>query len=457
VNTRKQRPCPEPGEATGTRRSGDQGTVIGGPIQCGAFSYYFVRWTDDEQSWVAQNWVIKQGTPTEGAPVDVGIAKAVVLNWPTEEGKRYQIYSSPNLNTWHALLEPFVGNGRTMTFAVESLNLSQYFKLTELLGQSTTWIPGVTQVRTEGVRFTPTAGGFFMRNARFLGPLFELGDLVDAQFVFDPSLQHFIPAEYEIVKDIGVFNSPYFAKTVTPQFALRSDSGFTYSAGVFHALSSTSEGYYFHAEPGHVVSFNIRNISDDFVLLVTGPTGEVIGKEFWNKGTSGISWGYPLLRAGKHAVKFVPIGASSAFFSCRFFNANRRQLVEVVNGTRISVSLESNIRDYAKFQMHLNKDDVLRMPAPITDIRFTLVDEASRQVTTSSGLPLLYVAEHTGAYFLFIDNRNAWGGSFAGNVSISSSGQLPTLNGVDVLADFDDSDRELLRGVTLPTQSLEAH
>jgi hypothetical protein len=39
-------------------------------------------------------------------------------------------------------------------------------------------------------------------------------------------------------------------------------------------------------------------------------------------------------------------------FGLKFLNANRRQLVEVENGAKLSASLARNLRDYAKYKIN---------------------------------------------------------------------------------------------------------
>lgn len=96
-------------------------------------------------------------------------------------------------------------------------------------------------------------------------------------------------------------------------------------------------------------------------------------------------------------------------------------LQELVDNDRISVSFKKNIRDYAKYKISLRAGEKLRVPKPSSNIRLKLIDSLGKDVVTSIGLALIYQAEKTEEYYLFIDNRIGWGGSYSGTVSIDAA------------------------------------
>jgi hypothetical protein len=166
----------------------------------------------------------------------------------------------------------------------------------------------------------------------------------------------------------------------------------------------------------------ISSPSDDYELRILNPDGSVLESVLGAQDTGMISSAYAIKRDGVYTLRIIPLHDASMTLKLLFLNANRQVLQAAGNGYHISVSLTKNIRDYTKYRIHLNTGDTLSLPKPSdANIAFKLLNEESVVVDERTGLPLLYVAESTGDYYLFIYNKKGWGESYQGVIGITPS------------------------------------
>lgn len=419
----------------GGRVHGDVGIVIDGPSFCENFTRYRIQWEDGTIGWSAQNWLRNAPPPPAPIPVEVAIARAVQVSWPTQDGKLYQVSSSSDLNTWMPFGDPLVGHGVPILLTFETEEASIFYRAEELPGQAADRIPGITRLNLSASNVDGRSSNFSVRNMRVASDVTTLEDAIDAEFVFDTTEQVFRLVSYDVAEDLGVFNdrsSPYFAKDVSPDIYLYKSAGALMEMDQTHTITSVGEDYYMYLEAGHVISFLITDSSDEIRMSVSDDAGDELWSSILLEDVGVITGAVGIRKPGRYTIRFTPRNDVSVNLNVRFLNANRQPLVMVENGSFLNVTFKESIRDYAKFKIHLNKDDILHLEDPSdSNIRFTIVHSSSVRVDSSQGLPLKYQAWGESDYYIFIDNRNGWGGGYSGFVSVEQSVGLQAIGGVN--------------------------
>jgi N-acetyl-anhydromuramyl-L-alanine amidase AmpD len=356
--------------------------------------------------------------------LDLTVNKAVQVNWPSQDAKQYQIYSSQDLIRWLPYGEPVIGDGRTLKLAFDVSKSLQYFKVEQISGAAPNRIGALSEISLDAALLSSSGSGFWASSARMKSGVTSFDDLVDAYFVFDAAAQVFRLNYFNIAKGVGIYNNPYFAKDVTPAVSLYKDVSSKKEMDQKYTITSSGENYYMDLEVGHVISFNLDQSDDDFTFSITGPDGNVINHFIGTRGVGVISGANPILKTGRYIVRFIPFKNPTVTLSVYFLNANRQNLTTIANNSFMNVSLKNAIRDYAKFKLYLKQGDLFSLEQPDSDIRFTLLSSSSVKVFDSIGLPWKILAPSEGYYYLFIDNLKGWGGSYFSLVSIKSGTAL---------------------------------
>lgn len=230
------------------------------------------------------------------------------------------------------------------------------------------------------------------------------------------------PSNLKTYSKIGVFNEEHMAVDVQipkPDYVA---NGVTYHYDKTYSFEATSNKPFIaelNLHVGDVISWLIDNQSNDFSYQFIG---ENWNSNFLGKASQGvISSAHRILTDGVYSLKIMPTNSPTLKFNLKIFNANNIKLREISNNDKISVSFKENLRDYAKYKLTLGVGDKLSLPQPSSsDIRMKLVDSLGRMVRYAQGLTLIYQAEKSDDYYLFIDNIKGWGGSYSGTVSIKS-------------------------------------
>lgn len=266
-------------------------------------------------------------------------------------------------------------------------------------------------VRVEGFDFTPS------------------NDALRLEYLFDYNSLNFNlqMEDIKVYSGAGIFHEENMAINVEPTQPDYIVNGKTYRCGEtydFEAATSQSFVAELNLKAGHVISWLIRGPSNDYLYHFSG--GDYDPVFFGEKSQGVISDAYKILADGSYTLAVEPRNSLILAFSLKIFNANNRTLEAIGNNTSISVSFESSIRDYSKYKVSLNKGDLLTVPKQNSDIVLKLVDNFGRDVAKVTGLPLIYQAEKSGDYYLFIQNSRALGGSYRGTISITPAAEVRT-------------------------------
>jgi hypothetical protein len=201
-----------------------------------------------------------------------------------------------------------------------------------------------------------SGNGLSLFNARLQSDNVSIEDSVDIEMEF--SNGGFSVKSVVIHEEVGVYYDWLFAKDVTTEIAMEIDSQ-TYEMNRSYSFRTNQEDrFIFNLEKGQVLSWTISgpNVEYNYSFCSADENGNCL-EELRNLSgeayQSVISWPVEILTSGKYALKVWPLDNSGFVnFGLKFLNANRRQLVEVENGAKLSASLARNLRDYAKYKIN---------------------------------------------------------------------------------------------------------
>lgn len=247
-------------------------------------------------------------------------------------------------------------------------------------------------------------------------------DALRVKFDFDYETLNFIlnPEDINIYSNIGVFNEEHMAIDVAVRQPSYTVNGTTYLFNETYNFEATSSVPFIaelDLDTGHVISWLMENQSNNYSYELTGKN---IDASFIGEASQGIiTRASRILSSGIYRLKIIPTNSLTLTFSLKLYNANHRMIQELIDNDRIAVSFQNNARDYAKYKVSLNEGDILRLSkSSSVNIRLKLVDNLGREVAITNGVALIYEAEKTGDFYLFIDNKNGHGGSYNGTASI---------------------------------------
>ena len=286
-------------------------------------------------------------------------------------------------------------------------------------------INNVTQSDLSAVVSTVDGNTLTMDNMRLKSNQTDLNDYVRGTFRFDRDKLTFKPTNFKIYENVGVFSDWYFARDVAkPMVAKR--GGEIYQAETNYQISGTAV-FKLDLVVGHVFTCLIQNPSKEYLMELLDPDGKVIDSGRGELGGGVISGKIPILRAGTYLFKLRPTDASNAIsYSWTFANSNRQSLETFKNGSNFSFGFLTNLFDYGKMRIRLEKGEILRLPAPSSDLIDVKILNSKSVVVNevSAGLPSIYKAPETGLYYVFCNNKNGWGGSYSGTVNITDATPL---------------------------------
>ena len=249
-------------------------------------------------------------------------------------------------------------------------------------------------------------------------------DALRVKFNFNYKTLNFVldQENIEIYSNIGVFNEEHMAVDVAVKQPNYIVNGATYRFDEtynFEATSNTPFIAELNLDAGHVISWVIDNPSNDYSYEITGKNTDL--SSLGEANQSVISGASRILSNGIYYLKIIPTDSLTLTFSLKLHNANNRLLRELVDNDKISISLQSDTRDYAKYKIILNEGDKLTISKPSSsNIMLKLVDNLGKDVASVNGLTLIYKAKKTKEFYFFINNIKGHGGSYDGTVSIKS-------------------------------------
>jgi hypothetical protein len=187
----------------------------------------------------------------------------------------------------------------------------------------------------------------------------------------------------------------------------------------------------FNLQPNQVMSWHISRFAKGINYQLTEPDiqtedGTIIPGEIIATGTSASN--SPLLlgpvkvvKAGIYKLKIDIVAKQKATsFFLKVFNGNSRLLKKVINNTRLNELLETNTWDCAKFQVSLNRDEQLTLPAPKkTGTVVELVNDSSQVVAQATSSALTYKeSERNNDYYIFVYSTTTTRNIYSGKAKI---------------------------------------
>jgi hypothetical protein len=355
--------------------------------------------------------------------IAIQINKAVQLNWPGVDGALYQVYSSSNLTQWTPSGAPLVGIdgvSNSVVYPTSSPGVS-FFRVDKLPTQATNRFIRLTNVEWGAASVILGPNTMSLSNLRLQSAQFSINDYVTANFWFDMSRQVFQITHYSVAPGVGVYNDTLFANSNTNPVYLFQTTNNLLNAGTKYSITASNSPYYMDLTVGHAVSFRLGNPTVSYRFEFIDPNGNVLDSGIFT--TNVITGIEPILTSGRYVVKFIPFNtaAKTVSLDVTFLNANARPLARMTNGSALNLTFATSLRDYAKYQLTLDTNQLLSLPKPAdSNIRFTMLNSSSVTLVDQTGLPLTFQPSKADTYYLFIYNQNGWGSSYSGTASITT-------------------------------------
>ena len=187
----------------------------------------------------------------------------------------------------------------------------------------------------------------------------------------------------------------------------------------------------FNLQPNQVMSWNVSKSGKLMIYELTGPeiqnddgttslgetisTGEIDGNAMIGPTR--------IVKAGLYKVQIslAPELKKTNSFVFKPFNGNDQILKKVVNNTRLSEFLEADTLNCSKFQISLNRDETLTIPAPKNDdLTIKLVNNRSKVVAQSNGSALVYKEiDRNNDYYIFIYSKTSKRNTYNNKINIA--------------------------------------
>ncbi|MCP4350111.1 MAG: hypothetical protein GY795_31915 [Desulfobacterales bacterium] len=259
-----------------------------------------------------------------------------------------------------------------------------------------------------------------LSNVRIESDEISLDDVVNITLKFNETNKSFLIESVDILKNIGVYNDWHFAKDVTSEIVMYKDSQQFNMDQTYYNIISEGEEYYMDLEIGQVISFLNDNPDNDFIFKIKDPDNQEIYNYIGTSNQGVISSPISIMKAGRYTIQYIPFLSQNVTLDIRFLNANRENITEINNNDYVSASFKNSIRDYVKYKVYLNENDLLSLQKPSdSNIAIKIVNSNSKKVASGNGLPVKYIAESAGYYYIFINNNKGWGGSYGSTATIT--------------------------------------
>lgn len=287
-------------------------------------------------------------------------------------------------------------------------------------------LSGVQSVDLSAADSTFTGKKLVLDNMRVNSATTSYSDYVRGTFKFKLATLSFTAKSFEVFPNIGIFydgtlNDQYFANDATTPLTLTDVYGNTFDEYDDISVTTSGEPFSIYLSVNDVLSFSVSNNSDDCRLVLHAPDGSTPYSDLVGANSNIIGGTIPILQSGTYTLTITPLNNRSVSLTLAFGNANRQTLTTVQSGDYIQTDLRDGLRDYSKFQIHLNAGDRLNVDPPSSsDTHLVLVNSESVKVTDNTGLGILYISKTTENYYLFIDDRTALGTDYYGYVTVQS-------------------------------------
>ncbi|MFK5970078.1 MAG: hypothetical protein QM487_08195 [Candidatus Marithrix sp.] len=186
----------------------------------------------------------------------------------------------------------------------------------------------------------------------------------------------------------------------------------------------------FDLQPNQVMSWNISRSGKPMIYQLTGPEiqnedGTIVSGEVVSTGTidgSSIIGPVKIIKAGiyKMQISLAPELKKTNSFVFKSFNSNDQILKKVVNNTRLSEFLEVDTLNCSKFQISLNRDETLTIPAPKNDdLTIKLVNDRSKVIAQANGSALIYKeTDRNNDYYIFMYSKASKRNTYSNKITI---------------------------------------
>jgi hypothetical protein len=352
---------------------------------------------------------------------------AVEVKWPGTNSALYQVYTSTNMVQWTPYGQPVAGVGGSnisVAYPLGNVNAA-FFMVDQLPG-----FLGLTNLELGAASVTVGSNGFGLSNLRVGSASTTLNDYISANFTFDMTYQVFRLTNYTVSPGVGVYNPPFFANNNTNAIYLYQTTNNLLNSDTEYYITTQGNAYYMDLTVGQTLSFLQQNSTVSYQFEFIDPNTNVLDNGIYSAGEGVITAMLPITTPGRYLVKFTPYNTSATNVSLdvTFLNANGRLLTTISNGSAISLNFANNLRDYAKFQVTLNTNQLLTLPVPSdSNVAFKILNSASANVLNLVGLPVNFQPQTADTYYLFIYNQNGWGSSYSGTVGISTVTNAPAI------------------------------
>jgi hypothetical protein len=257
-------------------------------------------------------------------------------------------------------------------------------------------------------------------------------DALKVRFVFNPITLNFeLDAENVVYYiDVGVFHEEHIvAGDGLPQPTYTTADGEVIEVGIkaseLRDLTVTADAPFVATfddlQTGDVMSWYFNIKTKGIVYQLSGPDIDLekaipAKEKVWEPPIK-------ILTPGTYILTVLPSNPEdTAKFQFDAFNLNNRPITVLADGDQVKERF-THTREYAKFQVTLNKGDTLEVPASKDEnIAMKLVDKTSHVVANAEkGSALTYQqTEGTTDYYLFIYLQNGNKGNYSGKVSITA-------------------------------------
>jgi hypothetical protein len=248
-------------------------------------------------------------------------------------------------------------------------------------------------------------------------------DAFKLEYLFDYSSLNFIfQSTFQLYPAVGVFYKQYMVTEPTPAQPNYIVDGTAYQNGSKYSFSATAAKPFIatlNLKKGHYLNYLIQNVSTDYRATYIGNDID----NTWLGNTGNVYGGTRIIRLdGAYKFKIEPLNPSENLnFSLTLWNGNNKSLQSISSGSYLSASFKSATYEYAKYQTHLNEGDILEVPGG-NDFELVLVDSIGRLMTKTPDAGIVYQAEKTDTYYLFIsDVSKGTGRTYSGRISITPS------------------------------------
>jgi hypothetical protein len=290
-------------------------------------------------------------------------------------------------------------------------------------------IENASEVVLDGATATMSGNLVTLHNVKILSDTTDFDDYISIDYLFDVDSQGLIPAHLEIKENLGVFHKDedLFSKDVGTDLVMTSPSGGTLTSDRLYSITaSPNDEFTMYMEAGTVLTMQLKSPSDDYECVIERPDGTIREKSLYREGSWWYAFGRYILESGQYKFRFTPQNNNNVSLQFGFTNNNRKSLATAVSGTNISTSLSGWGYEYAKYQLALNRGDLLIVSDPSDDdVWLYLINSNGRQVNGSGGAELYQRISKPGDYYLFIVNKDHdRGSSYSGSVTIEADPQL---------------------------------